>query len=49
MHRSMIYVFANLACKLILFGSFADLQLVNVLLALDYSMECASYYGKHKE
>lgn len=46
-HRSMIYMFANLACKSILFGSFADA--VNELLALDYSMECASYYGQLKE
>jgi hypothetical protein len=43
----MIYMFANLACKSILFGSFADA--VNELLALDYSMECASYYGQLKE
>jgi hypothetical protein len=45
-HRSMIYMFANLACKSILFGSFADT--VNELLAVDYSMECASYYGQLK-
>jgi hypothetical protein len=43
----MIYMFVNLACKSILFGSFADM--VNEMLALDYSMECASYYGELKE
>jgi 3'-5' exonuclease len=46
-HRSMMYMFVNLACKSILFGSFADM--VNELFAIDYSMECASYYGELKE
>jgi hypothetical protein len=42
----MIYMFANLACHSILFMSFADT--VNELPALDYSMECASFYGQLK-